>query len=130
MENIRKSGPLDFMPEGDVSGAGNLMSCIVTAKRDGGHDFLGTLDLTRSRNVAQEAVRQFGDRVNSIPFTAWTENQGQLGRLEIDLTGITPDLGKIKLTYHSFGQPVDAQRPDPATITEAPSPQLKALIRA
>ncbi|MFK3984368.1 hypothetical protein ACI2K4_28845 [Micromonospora sp. NPDC050397] len=130
---VRAAGvdPLDFMSAGDdVTGAENLVNCIVTVKRDGGHSFLGTLDLTKSRGLGQGAVGQLRDQVSNVPFTAWTEKGGQLGRLELDLTGVKPSQGRLKITYHSFGQPVDAQRPDPATITDSPSPQLAALVRA
>lgn len=54
--------PLNLLPDSDHTGAADLANCIVSAKRHGGHDFTGVMDLTRSRIVSRKVRTELGER--------------------------------------------------------------------
>ncbi|MBF9127679.1 hypothetical protein I0C86_01510 [Plantactinospora sp. S1510] len=129
-EGVTKDGALDFMPEDDPSGAVTLVRSIVDAKRDGGHTFLGTIDLTRSRRVGGRAPNEFTERMTAVPFEVFTEPQGRWSWIEIDVPSVVPELAMVRFSYHSWGEPVTVQAPQPGEIDDAPRALLEDFVEA
>ncbi|GAA3740825.1 hypothetical protein GCM10022225_25190 [Plantactinospora mayteni] len=128
--SVAKGSALDFMPEDDPSGAITLVKSIVNAKRDGGHTFLGTIDLTRSGRAGGRALNEFTERLTAVPFEVFTEPQGRWSWIEIDVPSVVPELAMLRFSYHSWGEPVTAQAPPPGEVDDAPQALLKDLVEA
>ncbi|MEE6310420.1 hypothetical protein V1634_26625 [Plantactinospora veratri] len=127
---VAKGSALDFMPEDDPSGAFTLVKSIVDAKRDGGHTFLGTIDMTRSRRAGGRALNEFTERLTAVPFEVFTEPQGRWSWIEIDVPSVVPELGMVRFSYHSWGEPVTVQAPQPGEVDDAPRALLEDLVEA
>ncbi|MFY1670028.1 hypothetical protein ACN27G_08715 [Plantactinospora sp. WMMB334] len=126
--SVAEGGALDFMPEDDPSGAITLVKSIVDAKRDGGHTFLGTLDLTRSGWAGGRTPDEFTERLTAVPFEVFTEPQGRWSWIEIDVPSVVPGLPMVRFSYHSWGEPVTAQAPPPGEVDDAPVGLLEDLV--
>ncbi|MDW5328331.1 hypothetical protein [Plantactinospora sp. KLBMP9567] len=127
---VAKGGALDFMPEDDPSGAVTLVKSIVNAKRDGGHTFLGTIDLTRSGRAGGRALNEFSERLTAVPFEVFTEPQGRWSWIEIDVPSVVPELAMVRFSYHSWGEPVTVQAPQPGEVDDAPPALIEDLVEA
>jgi hypothetical protein len=95
----------------DVTGAGQLLSGVVTAQGDA-HDITGTLDATKAGDdldgFDSEDVKAMGAAAKALPFTAKLDDQGRLTHLELTVpkAGETP-AGKWTVDVTGYG----AQQP-------------------
>jgi hypothetical protein len=117
----------DIMPQGDPSGANNLIKGVVDVQRDGDNSFKGTLDLTKSPTANKASVQVLGEKAKAVPFTATTDAEGRLTGLTVDMSVLDPSLEPLKTTYSGFGSPVTVEQPPASQVVEAPDSVLKTL---
>ncbi|GIG85965.1 hypothetical protein [Plantactinospora endophytica] len=117
--DLPAGSPLHLLRGGDHTGAADLANCVVSAERKGGHDYVGMLDLTRSRIVSRSVLAELGQRAGAVPFSARTSRGGDLFEIAIDVQSVLPTSGEIKYSY-SRSDGVDAERPAPSEVTELP----------
>jgi len=123
---VKEGSTFDFMPDGDASGANNLVNSMVTVERDGERSFKGSMDITKSRNANQESLKTLGDKAKAIPFTAKVDDQGRLIEITVDMKSVLASLGEMKTTYSNFGEPVEVSKPA-GSVTDAPQSLLDAF---
>jgi hypothetical protein len=106
----------DIMPQGDPSGANNLIKGVVDVQRDGDNSFKGTLDLTKSPTANKASVQVLGEKAKA-----------RLTGLTVDMSVLDPSLEPLKTTYSGFGSPVTVEQPPASQVVEAPDSVLKTL---
>ncbi|GAA3775566.1 hypothetical protein GCM10022225_74410 [Plantactinospora mayteni] len=107
----------NLLAESDHTGAADLVSCVVTAKRKGGADFVGTLDLTRSHSISRKVLDGLGPKATAVPFSAVTSPDGNFFEFNIDVPSVDPTYGALRYTY-SRSDGVDAKRPAASEVTD------------
>ncbi|GAA3753384.1 hypothetical protein GCM10022225_42580 [Plantactinospora mayteni] len=117
--DLPAGSPFRVLRESDHTGAADLANCVVSAERKGGHDFLGMLDLTRSRIVSRSVLDELGPMAGAVPFSARTSPRGDLFEIAIDVPSVLPTHGKITYSYSRLDG-VDAERPADSEVTELP----------
>jgi hypothetical protein len=116
----------DALPDGDAAGAGKFVERMADVTDAGDGNFRGTIDLTKVAGSGV-SVDVLGGKANSVPFTATVDDQGRLTELDIDLSSIDAQLGKMTTTYSDFGATVEVSAPPAADVVEAPESLLQAL---
>ncbi|MBF9135445.1 hypothetical protein I0C86_42085 [Plantactinospora sp. S1510] len=109
----------NLLPDSDHTGAADLANCVVNAKRKGGSDFVGTLDLTRSHFISKRVVAGLGAKAKAVPFSVLASPSGDLFEFHIDIPSVLPTHGAIKYAY-SRSDGVDAAAPAGSRATELP----------
>ncbi|HEX5542572.1 MAG TPA: hypothetical protein VFX60_13605 [Micromonospora sp.] len=109
----------------DPAGFKEFSDTIVEIERDGDRGFKGTMDLTKSSN-ADDETKAMGDKAK-VPFTVRLDDQGRLVEFSMDMTAVSPEVGKLTVTYSDFGTPVSVEKPPADEIIEAPAEMTKAF---
>lgn len=109
----------NLLPDSDHTGAADLVNCVVTAKRKGGSDFVGTMDLTRSHFISRRVLAGLGAKAKAVPFSAVASPSGKLFGFNIDIPSVLPTHGAIKYAY-SWASEVDTAAPAGSRATELP----------
>lgn len=117
---------LSLMPDGDPGRARKLISGVAEVRKTGPHHFAGTLDPRKAR-PNDPGLRQLGEKAQSIPFTARTDEQGRLVELVLEMSGQQPSAGKLITRYTDFGVPLQLTKPAAADTEEAPEALIKAF---
>lgn len=117
--DLPADSPLRLLPESDHTRAGDLTNCVVTAKRKGGSDFTGTLDLTRSRTIGRALLTALDSKAKAVPFSARTSPDGNFFEFTIDIPSVLPGYGAIRYDYSRMDG-VDVDRPPASQVTEVP----------
>ncbi|MFY1690110.1 hypothetical protein [Plantactinospora sp. WMMB782] len=119
LSELPTGSPLHLLRGDDHSGAADLADCVVSATRKGGHDFVGMMDLTRSRTLDRSVLDDLGPLARAVPFSARTSIGGHLFEISLDVPSVQPEHGRITYEY-SRSEGVDVERPAPADVTELP----------
>jgi hypothetical protein len=117
--DLPEGSPFRLGYAGDHTGAVDLANCVVSAKRSGGNEFTGTLDLTRSRLVPPKLVAELGPKADAVPFSARTSREGDLLQIIIDVPSVLPTQGVISNRYSRMDE-LDVERPAASDVTELP----------
>ncbi|MDG4784739.1 hypothetical protein O7626_02125 [Micromonospora sp. WMMD1102] len=120
VSDLPAGSPLHLFRGADHSGAADLAGCVVSATRKGGHDYVGMMDLTRSRTLNRGVLDELGPLARAVPFSARTSRGGDLHEISIDVPSVLPEHGRITYGYSRSDGGVDAERPAPADVTELP----------
>lgn len=121
ISEVPADSPLRVIREDDHTGAADLANYVVTAERKGGHDFLGMMDLTRSRIVSRSVLTELGPRARAVPFSARTGRDGSLFEFVLDVPSVLPTHGEITYSY-SRSDGVEAERPPASDVVGLPGP--------
>jgi hypothetical protein len=118
------------MSHPDVTGAGQLLSGVVTAQGDA-HDITGTLDATKAGDdldgFDSDDIKAMGAAAKALPFTAKLDDQGRLSHLELTVpkAGQTP-AGKWTVDVTGYGAQQPLTKPT-GTVKEMPSSGYEML---
>jgi hypothetical protein len=129
VDKVQAGSTFDIMPGADPTGARTLARAVTAVRREGGHGFVGMLDMTKARTVDKNALKALGAEATTVPFTATTDDQGRLTSMNVDMSGVAAGMGTLKTRYSDFGTPVDVRKPPAAQVTEAPD-RLTGLLNA
>ncbi|MEV6845419.1 hypothetical protein [Actinoplanes sp. NPDC051411] len=114
----------------DVTGAGQLLSGVVTAHGDA-HDITGTLDATKAGDdldeFDSEDVKAMGAAAKALPFTAKLDDQGRLSHLELTVpqAGETP-AGRWTVDVTGYGTQQPLTKPA-GNVEEMPASGYEML---
>jgi hypothetical protein len=118
------------MSHPDVTGAGQLLSGVVTAQGDA-HDITGTLDATKAGDdldgFDSDDIKAMGAAAKALPFTAKLDDHGRLSHLELTVpkAGQTP-AGKWTVDVTGYGAQQPLTKPT-GTVKEMPSSGYEML---
>lgn len=128
-DKVKAGSTLDLLKNGDASGAEDLASTVVEVQRDGASGFQGTMDLTKSKSLGEDMLKELGDKGAAVPFTATVDAEGRLSSMTVDMEAAVPGSGKITSTYSGFGDPVEVTKPASSEVIEMPAEILAAMNR-
>lgn len=116
------SAQLPVDPAGGAAAARGLLDGVVTVQTTDNKVFTGTLDLTKVTDTAAvtgDLLDRAGVKARALPFTATLDDQGRLSDLTVDLSSVSPSAA-LAVSFSEYGQPVTVDRPDAASVVEAP----------
>lgn len=115
----------------DPADTARLLSSTTDVQKVDSRSYRGTLDLSKAAGVAgvdQTMIDTWGAKAQNVPFTAGLDDQGRLSALTIQLPAVngrqTPPLEAL---YTDYGVKVEAKKPAPSEITEAPDSLYTSL---
>ncbi|MEQ4305740.1 hypothetical protein ABNF97_30885 [Plantactinospora sp. B6F1] len=124
--DLPAGNPLRLLRGGDHTGAADLADCVVSAVRKGGYEFVGMMDLTRSRITSRSLLAALGPRAGAVPFRARTSSGGHLHEIVIDVPAVLPGSGEVRYSY-SRSEAVEAERPAASEVVELPGSLVDSL---
>jgi predicted small lipoprotein YifL len=122
-DKVKKGSTLD--PEKFSSS--RLSEALVDVQRDGANGFKGTIDLTKSSTISEEALKQLGDKAKAVPFTATVDDQGRISQLTLDMNSLMQGMGMVKTTYSGYGEPVNVTAPPASEVVEMPAQLIDSM---
>jgi hypothetical protein len=102
-----------------------LLASTTDVQQVSPRNYQGTVDLTKVAGVTgidKVTVDGLGVAARNVPFTAGLDEQGRLSVLTIQLPN-----RPVEVLYTDYGTAVNAERPAPAQVTEAPESVYKTL---
>ncbi|GAA0447101.1 hypothetical protein Ade02nite_85440 [Paractinoplanes deccanensis] len=111
----------------DPAGTAKLITTASGLTKTGEHAFKGTVDVTKSPSMNAAALKALGAKAKAVPFTAETDDQGNLTKFSMNLESIAPGAGETTATYSDWGAPVDVQAPPAAEVVDMPAKFRKAM---
>jgi hypothetical protein len=115
----------------DPANTAKLLTSTTDVQRVDSRSFRGTLDLTKVAGITgvdQSTVTTWGDAAKNVPFTAGLDEQGRLSALTIQLPAVNGQQAQpLEVLYTDYGTTVDAQRPAPSEVVEAPDSLYSSL---
>ncbi len=132
-----KGGKMGMMSQGGAAQTQALVNALTDLKADGPNNFSGTLDMTKSSPLGEDALKTLKGVDMKIPFTATLDDQGRLTRMTMDMEGLAkgqqmPEgvtLGKMVVSYSDFGTPVTVKVPAKSETQELPQ-EMSGLLGA
>ncbi|HEX5596423.1 MAG TPA: hypothetical protein VFX61_10450 [Micromonosporaceae bacterium] len=121
--DVKSGSLLDKMR--DPAGVNEFSKTIVEIERDGDRGFKGTMDMAKAAD-ADDETKAMGDKAK-VPFTVRLDDQGRMVEFMLDMTEMSPEFGKLTVTYSDFGAPVTVEKPAADQIVDAPAEMTKAL---
>lgn len=116
----------DLNPE-NMASADKFISAATGVTRTGDGSYRGSLDMTKTPDADQSALKALGDKAAAVPFTAEVDAQGRLTELVLDMNSLSPLAGKITTTYYDFGSAVTVQKPPASQVVEMPAEMLASI---
>jgi hypothetical protein len=107
-----------------------LSNALVSAERDGASGFKGTMDVTVSGSLGEDAVKQLGDKAKAVPFTATVDGQGRVSQFTLDMNSVVPGMGSMKTIYSGYGDPVTVSPPPASEVIEMPAQLIESFNKA
>ena len=108
----------------DPVNTAKVLTSTTDVQRVDARSYRGTLDLTKVAGITgvdKVTVDNWGGAAQNVPFTAGLDEQGRLSVLTIQLPAVNGQQSQsLEVLYTEYGTTVDAERPAPSEITEAP----------
>jgi hypothetical protein len=115
----------------DPADTARLLNSTTDVQRVDSRSYRGNLDLSKAAGVAgvdRTMIEAWGAQAQKVPFTAGLDDQGRLSALTIQLPAVngreTPPLETL---YTDYGVKIEAKKPAPSEITEAPDSLYTSL---
>jgi hypothetical protein len=115
----------------DPANTAQLLGATTDVQKSGEGSYSGTLDLTKAAGVAginKVTIDGYGAEAQRVPFEALLDQEDRLQQLTLRLPAVdNREAQPLVIKYSDYGQPVTAERPAAAQITEAPDSVYQAL---
>ncbi|BBH64592.1 hypothetical protein ACTI_12770 [Actinoplanes sp. OR16] len=109
----------------------NLLASTTDVQSSGGNTYSGTVDLTKAAGIAgldRVTIDGYGSAAQRVPFTVALDKQGRLATLTLTPPAVNGTaIAPIEARYTDYGRAVAAEKPQDATVVEAPDDVYKAL---
>jgi hypothetical protein len=115
----------------DPANTAKVLTSTTDVQQVDPRSFKGTLDLTKVAGITgvdKVTVDNWGTAAQNVPFTAGLDEQGRLSALTIQLPAVNGKPSQpLEVLYTDYGTTVDAVRPAPGDVTEAPDSLYTSL---